>query len=225
MFDYIYTAYGENVDTGLKLDYDEFCCIAKELFGVERPELLVPVGNIQSDGALWPFDPELGYRYDVADVTKDADETKVVLQFYADHYEFILSHKVEYSFGADGKWLGCKVLEEGKYPPHGLEYAEDDGMIRVRLPSNLRYLVDLGVFDKEQCDFYLDFLWHRDYIIYNCTISFDPNQNDEFPFESYVDFEVARSNDDTLPVGEYHRKLVSGDVLSFEDVDIGDEGR
>ncbi len=221
VFDYIYTAYGENVGTGLKLDYDEFSRIAKELFGVERPELLVPVGNIQSDGALWPFHSFLVYQYDVADVTKDEDGTKIILQFYADFYKFILSHKVEYSFGADGKWLGCRVLEEGKYPPHSLRYAEDDGIIRVQWPYNLIYLVDHGVFDKEQCDFYLDFLReHRDkYYIGNYTISFDPNQNDEYPFESYVDFEVARSNDDTLPVGEYHRKLVSGDVLSFEDVD------
>lgn len=127
MYNYILEYYGES---GM-LSYDEYCRIAAEEFGVTDFEILNLDSLVNEDGMLQAGGMGGGWFGRTVDVTEDDKRTTVVMQYYADTNDLLKSHKIAYYFGKDGTWQGYDILEESRYEPCGMVYAEDIGSIEV----------------------------------------------------------------------------------------------
>ncbi len=121
MHNYICRAYGNR--TGGIISWDDYKRIAAEEFGVTEFDSLNMYGMMQPDGTLVAGDIGGGWRGDCVDITETEDGTVVTVQFYADVNRLLNSHKVAYTFGTDGRWLGYDILEKSAYEPYGLYFA------------------------------------------------------------------------------------------------------
>ena len=127
--------YGEDADLDILADYitcryqdekytmsfDDFSQKLKEEFGIDviAPEQVSRFYS-EEDGRMHVQGHGGSVmNYNVLGVTEENGKTVVTVQYMADQYGFVKSHKVAYTFSEDGKWLGYEIIEESKYGPFG----------------------------------------------------------------------------------------------------------
>lgn len=98
-----------------------------EKFGiaVERPTdnrvLLSRCKYIKKTDTIYYADTR-GYEavHRFLDVREEDDTTYVIVQLFADRHRLIPSHKVQFAIREGDMFLGCEVIQTGKYEPREL---------------------------------------------------------------------------------------------------------
>ncbi len=119
-FDYICVYYGDDSYT---ITFDDLAALMDEKFGitVTRPErdgaILSRCRYDAAYNTVSYADTRGSFRpaHKIIDVVVDGDVTYVTVQLYAESLYLIPSHKVRYTIGEGDVFLGCEIIEEGKY--------------------------------------------------------------------------------------------------------------
>ena len=116
--DYITARYcGEDYS----MSYEDYLSKAQAEFGIEGiTHDQLGAFYSEEDGRIHVLGHGGAVRnYKVLGLTEENGNTVVTVQYMADMYGFVKSHKVAYTFSEDGKWISYEILEESKYEPFG----------------------------------------------------------------------------------------------------------
>ncbi len=130
-----------------RLPQEDFYRIAGEEFGITDFALLELEESIREDGTFEEGSSGGSWFGEVLSITEDETTVVITMQYYADNNCLLKSHRISYTFGKDGRWLGHKILERAKYEPYHLRYVED------RLPVENANILTESVFYSEENTF------------------------------------------------------------------------
>ncbi len=118
---YICKFYG---DRHMAIDFDEMQRLLSEKFGISIEK---PTEDERFDRCMYTKATDMVQYADTRafisvhrflDIREEDGVTYVIVQLFADQHRIIPSHKVQYAIGEGDVFLGCEIIQEGKYLPY-----------------------------------------------------------------------------------------------------------
>ena len=123
LYNYICKFYG---DENMQVALDEMLSLILEKFGfgIDESKIIWRETHCSYDKKtnIVEYADTRGHEavHRIIDVAEEGDVTYVTVQLFADRLYLIPSHKVVYKIGEGEVFLGCEVIETGKYEPREL---------------------------------------------------------------------------------------------------------